>query len=477
MTAMTSTSHAILCSAPRDTVYRIISESDRWPELFEPCLEVRLLARGVEREDIEVAAMVNGAPMRWRSRRRFLPDALGIDSESLEPMPLVRSMKTRWRVIAANDAQCALVLEHDFEVLDDVAGLVEGVATPADATAFIARAIETNSIRELANIRDVAAAGGAVADAQGSIRRSLSIVCDAPASRVYDAVADTGQWPLLFDACTAVELIEDGADGELTRIEARQGDRLISWTTRRRYHPDIYRIDFALETPMPFVAAMEGQWRVTPLAADRALLSVDRRFELREALDRPREDILRFLDGNAETEMLAIKSLVEKGDAAFTMSRSRHFLPFAPDRVYRVLADVRRWPEVLPGCSSVDILYDDGLAQEFTMEIAGSAGDEQFRSIRMCDPQALSIAYFQPSPPPWLASHHGSWTVRAVPEGSEVVAERRVRIASARCAEIFDDDDLARNKARVRDKIAANTAATVKACGDWLERGADDAAR
>lgn len=473
---MPSTSHAILCSAPRDTVYRIISESDRWPELFEPCLEVRAIERDAESEDIEIAAMVNGAPMRWRSRRRFLPEAPGIDSESLEPMPLVRTMKTRWRVIAANDAQCALVLEHDFEVLEEVAGLVEGVATPADATAFIARAIETNSRRELANIQDAAAADSRTAQAEGPIRRFCSIVCDAPAAQVFDAIADTGKWPLLFDACTSVEVLEDDARGELTRIEARDGARPIDWTTRRRYHRDIGRIDFALETPMPFIAAMEGQWRVTPLDADRALLSVERGFEFRDALDRPRDEILRFLDENAETEMLAIKSLVETGDATLTVARSRHLVPFAPDRVYRVLAEVRRWPEVLSGCG-VTILYDDGIAQEFTLEIAGSSGVEQFRSIRMCDPSALSIAYFQPSPPAWLVSHHGSWTVRGAPGGSEILAERRVRIDAAHCAEMFGDDDLARNKARVRERIVASTGATVKACADWLAGRADDADR
>jgi aromatase len=471
---MPSTSHAVLCSAPPERIYRIISDSARWPDLFEPCLEVRALERDCRGEDIEVAAMINGAPMRWRSRRRFRPDALAIDSESVEPMPLVRSMKTRWRVIPANEAQCALVLEHDFEVLDDVAGLVEGVGTAAEAAAFIARAIEANSLRELANIRDSAAPGSQASDGTGPIRRFCSIVCEAPALQVFEAVADTGQWPLLFDACASVEVLEDGARGELVRIEARQGDRLISWTTRRRYHRDLYRIDFTLETPMPFVAAMAGEWRVTPLGPDRALLSVDRRFELRETPDQPRDEILRFLDENAETEMLAVKSLVETGDAAFTMARSRHILPFAPDRVYRVLAQVHRWPEILPSCG-VTILYDDGLAQEFTMEIAGSAGVENFRSVRLCDPRALSITYFQPSPPPWLASHHGSWTVRGVAQGSEIVAERRVRIDAARCAEAFGEPDLARNKARVRETITANTAATVKACADWLARTADDA--
>ena len=408
----------------------------------------------------------------------LLAHVLGIDAVSLVPMPLVQSMRTRWRVIAANDAQCALLLEHDFEVLEDVAGLFEGVATPADAAAFIACAIETNSTCELVNIREAAAVPRHLARHQGPTRRVCSIICDAPAAAVYDAIADTCKWPLLFDSCVSVAVLENGAHGELTRIEALQGDRIIGWTTRRHYHPEVRRIDFALETPMPFLEAMEGQWRVTPLGPDRALLSVCRSFKLRDGSDQPQPDlILRFLDENADAEMLALKSLVEIGDATFTVVRSRHLLAFAPDRVYRALAEIRRWPEFLPHCTGLDVLYDDGIGQEFTMTIGAGGGAEQFRSVRTCDPRALSIAYFQPSPPSLLVFHHGSWTVRAAPEGSEVVAEHRVRINSARCAEAFGDEDLARNKARVRERIAANTQTTVKACGGWLARGADDADR
>ena len=239
VTAMPTTSHAILCSASRDTVYRIIDNFDRWPELFEPCLEARALERNTQCEDIEITAMINGAPVRWRSRRHFLPDVLGIDAVSLVPMPLVQSMRTRWRVIAANDAQCALLLEHDFEVLEDVAGLFEGVATPADAAAFIACAIETNSTCELVNIREAVALPRHLARHQGPTRRVCSIICDVPAAAVYDAIADTCKWPLLFDSCVSVAVLENGPHGELTRIEALQGDRIIGWTTRRHYHPEV----------------------------------------------------------------------------------------------------------------------------------------------------------------------------------------------------------------------------------------------
>lgn len=475
---MLTSSHSILCDASRDMVYQIISQSDRWPELFEPCLEVRALERNDQFEDIEITAMINGTPARWRSRRHFLPDVFGIDGVSVEPMPLVQSMRTRWRVITANDAQCALLLEHDFEVLEDVVGIVDGVATRADAAAFIMRAIETNSTRELGNIRDVAAANGHLARHQGQVRRVCSIICEAPAAVVYDAVADTSKWPLLFDSCVSVAVLENGASGELTRIEALQGDHIIAWTTRRHYHPEVYRIDFALETPMPFLETMEGQWRVTTLGPNRSLLSVCRSFKLREGPDDPQpEMILRFLDENADAEMLAIKSFVETGDANFMVARSRHLLPFAPDRVYRALAEIRRWPEILPHCASLDVIYDDGIGQEFIMKIGSSAGAEQFRSVRTCDPSRLYISYFQPSPPSLLVHHNGSWTIRAARDGAEIVAEHRLRINSARCVEAFGDESLARNKARVRERINANTHTTVKACGDWLARGGDDAGR
>lgn len=463
-------SHSILCAAPPPIVYRIITDSERWPALFEPCLEVRALNRSDEGEEIEVAAMVNGTPTRWRSQRRFLPEILGVDSIALVPMPLVRSMRTQWRIVPANAAQCALVLDHEFEVLDDVAGLVEGVATRDAAAAYIARAIAANSTRELADIRDAAEAEACIApEAADTLRRTRAIVCEASAAQVYAAIAETANWPLLFDACTSATVIGGEAGEQRVRIEALQGGKTISWITRRTLRPEIHRIDFVLETPMPFLAAMHGQWRVTPLAPERTLLSVARCFALREGPDLPPPaEALRFLDDNAEAEMLAIRALVEQGDAAFTLVRSRQTIPFAPDRVYRALAGLRRWPEMLPHCIGLEILHDDGVGQEFVMRVAGG---ERFRSVRTCDRQALAISYFQPQPPLLLAAHQGSWRVRAALGGCEVIAEHRLRIDSARCAERFGEDDLVRNKARVREMVAANSLATIRACAAWLERG------
>lgn len=79
--------------------------------------------------------------------------------------------------------------------------------------------------------------------------------------------------------------------------------------------------------------------------------------------------------------------------------------------VYQAMVDMENWPKLLPHIKAVNVLYNDGRYQEFTMTVDSEteAGDLTVRSVRRCDQLNLQIDLFQAEPPPFLKHHAGGW--------------------------------------------------------------------
>ncbi|AFZ22401.1 polyketide cyclase / dehydrase family protein [Cylindrospermum stagnale PCC 7417] len=153
---MKATIHSIFCHAPANAVYGIISNSVRWPDIFEPCINVESLEKSEGYEVIRVTAEVNGVEMQWVSHRVLLEEIYGINFETNPPMSLLQSMQGRWRVISMAEGGSLLSLEHNFQVKEEVSGLVDGVNTPDEAVDFMMQAIHRNSLKELNSIKKLA---------------------------------------------------------------------------------------------------------------------------------------------------------------------------------------------------------------------------------------------------------------------------------------------------------------------------------
>jgi aromatase len=259
-----------------------------------------------------------------------------------------------------------------------------------------------------------------------------------------------------------------------------QDGRRVSWNTQRRYFDAIHRIDYHLPVPMPFLESMNGQWRVVPVRPGHCLLTVNRSWRLLADVGGIREGVNTvaqasaivdaFVNENAQTEMQAIRAFVEGGGDAFTSFTTSYRLPHPPDEVYRVLADAAHWPEVLPHCESLKMVYDDAQYQEFLMRVRTPRGVETFRSIRRCNPDELSIHYFQPEPPAVLRTHHGSWQVKSAPGGgSEVFSHHDIQLNRDACVAAFGDADVRLHKRRIKELVIANSGTTSEACKRWLE--------
>lgn len=149
-------SHSVVCDAPAQRVYELVSRACDWPRILQPCEEVTVLATSDDEERVEIVALLRGVRATWESQRRFKPEIYGVDAEIVRPMPLVEYMRASWRVVDLENRQCLLLVEHDYRVSDDVSGLVDGVTTRIEAERFIAEAIDLNSTRELHDFKAAA---------------------------------------------------------------------------------------------------------------------------------------------------------------------------------------------------------------------------------------------------------------------------------------------------------------------------------
>jgi hypothetical protein len=99
----------------------------------------------------------------------------------------------------------------------------------------------------------------------------------------------------------------------------------------------------------------------------------------------------------------------------------------APREVADLFWDIEAWQAIWDRIDQVEVGYDDGVHQEFAMDVQRDGRTEQVRTIRFRD-HGGDIAFFSPTPPPTMEHHAGEWLF--VPEGERcrVVARRRYRL-------------------------------------------------
>ncbi|MEV4206351.1 SRPBCC family protein [Nocardia salmonicida] len=315
-------SHHIICPAPAERVYALISEPLDWPDILTHCVATRMLASSRTGQTVEMTVSTGSGTATWQSERRLRPEFHGVEEYQRHPMPLVEQIQTSWRVVTLDTDSCVLLAEHSVDITDESTGTPNDTQSPYDAAAHIADMIHRNIELALADYQAAALArcttttAGDISD--GTIRHV--VICEAKAEAVYDVVCDTRIWPQLFDACEDVEIVQEVDDISDVRVYAIQNGRRVSWVTRRVHHRDLRRVDYQLLESMPFVAEMAGQWRVIPLEPGRCLLVVDRWWTMLddvqgirdgiESVTQAAEFVRSFVDTNAAAEMRVIANHV-----------------------------------------------------------------------------------------------------------------------------------------------------------------------
>src|SRR5271165_659370 len=110
------------------------------------------------------------------------------------------------------------------------------------------------------------------------------------------------------------------------------------------------------------------------------------------------------------------------------------------ENVRRSLLDVEGWSRVLPDVRHVQITYDDGLHQEFTMDVRGRDGE--FLPVRCMQRSELDrITYFDPEPACFLKHQCGDWFMNPLSANATHLTIVQRWTLSPRAEKMFDVRD------------------------------------
>lgn len=118
--------------------------------------------------------------------------------------------------------------------------------------------------------------------------------------------------------------------------------------------------------------------------------------------------------------------MLEKASGSESMIESSIIIKSDLQSVFDAFYHLPHWVNVLHDVIDVDLQYDDGTHQVFTMTVVRPSGMETVRGIRIAD-KHVSITLCQTTPPPGFLKMHGYWYFTPAAEGVFVRAVRDVK--------------------------------------------------
>ncbi|HEU5473630.1 MAG TPA: SRPBCC family protein [Actinophytocola sp.] len=290
------TTHDITINAEHHEVFALLARAERWPELFEPTIQVTHVDRRETTETFRIWARAGDQVKTWISVRELDPGASRITFRQTVPAPPIASMSGTWIVERVGPGQTTLRLLHTFSAVGD----------DPEALAWIERVTDENSRTELANIKAVAERE------KGEVRIFTdSVRIAAAADAVHAFLWQAEHWTDRLPHVGAVRLDNFGTtDIQSLRmttlssvgVHETMSIRITDGTTRIGYKQ--------LDLP-PLLDLHLGSWTVRA-GQGETLLTSEHVIRLRpevagENLDKARN----ALSANSMATMLIAKSLLE----------------------------------------------------------------------------------------------------------------------------------------------------------------------
>lgn len=312
--------HQIEVNASAERAYELCLHVERWPEIFPPCKGTQVIEQTERYQLIKISALTNGQMMSWLSRRALHPETRVITFQQVRPAPLLNHLEGTWRFFQLKSG-ALIVLEHRFAIKEQVAGLLEGISTPAEALTFMESSVNGNSKLELLAIKkilEMSPRAGQSGELCGEFEEEMTIAGSIGA--VYRLLQRAREWPQLLHHCRAVEVLyDDGQDQELLMTVDVSG-REERVRSIRRCTPTSSITYFEPE-PSPALRRHAGEWLLEPSPRGGVRVVARHSVELRlEGVKKlwggitPREalaKVTRAIQENSRGTMLAIKSLLE----------------------------------------------------------------------------------------------------------------------------------------------------------------------
>lgn len=300
------------------------------------------------------------------------------------------------------------------------------------------------------------------------------VAIGAEPEAVLRLVSEAQGWPHVLETPVHVDLLLKDDDEQLLRVWTVDDGRISDFTTRHRRYPDPPRIAFQRIVSQPPVAALAGEWTVTPDDSGGCVAVLTHRFE---AIADDPAAVVRIeaaIERCARRELGALKRAAELGSA-----RSALLLTFQDAEMIRGPASAvfdffRRadlWPARMSHVRRAQLTEEPGGVQYLELETRDENGRVHTgASIRICFPDRLLIVAKQLRLPPIMAVHTGHWqfeeadgvvfgrcwqTVTLDPAGVRAVLGEQATLADAR--------------EEVRRALGADSVTTLRRAKEFLE--------
>jgi len=245
------TEHRADVAAPAGSVYGLLADVTRWPELFGPTVHAQQLERGETEERIRLWATANNEVKTWTSRRGLDRDKLRITFRQEVSQHPVAMMGGAWVIESTGDDSCSVVLEHTFSAADDLPENID----------WVNKAVDRNSIAELANLKRVAESQAETAELRTTFSDSADI--DGDADEVYEFLYRAQDWPNRLPHVQRLELTEDTPNLQIMTMDTKTATGAVHTTESVRVcfpaeHSIVYK---QLVLPV-LLAVHNGRWTI-----------------------------------------------------------------------------------------------------------------------------------------------------------------------------------------------------------------------
>jgi ribosome-associated toxin RatA of RatAB toxin-antitoxin module len=261
--------HTVSVSASPERVFGLLREVSLWPQIFPPTVHAEYLERQPASERLQLWARANDAVRTWTSHRRLSFDELRISFAQERPAPPVASMAGEWSLRCADGGTTAVLLTHDFSVVDDDPSSLQ----------WLREATDRNSRAELAALKAVAELEGPDEEATSSFEDSITV--RAPAELVYRFLHEADQWPSRLPHVASCRVSSPGENVQELVMETIAPDGSHHGTRSFRVcRPSSYIAYKQVEMPA-LMRSHTGMWTVqesggTVLVTSRHTVSIDR---------------------------------------------------------------------------------------------------------------------------------------------------------------------------------------------------------
>ncbi|MBW5424963.1 cyclase [Streptomyces sp. BG9H] len=244
------TLHTIDVAAPAAAVYGIVADVTRWPQYFAPNVHVEHVEREPGSERIRIWATANGEVKAWTSRRELDAQKLTVTFRQEVSQPPVAVMGGRWAVTPVDEGHCTLELHHDFSAVDD---------DPAGER-WITEAVERNSAKELAAVKELAELGAELDDLVFAFEDTVRI--EAAGADVFDFLNRADLWPERLPHVARLDLREDVPGIQVMAMDTRAADGSTHTTESVRVVFGKDRIVYKQTTVPALMTAHTGAWTI-----------------------------------------------------------------------------------------------------------------------------------------------------------------------------------------------------------------------